>query len=560
MKLFTSSGKALGSIYFLTYALFSCQDPTGLPVQDDGQKTVRYQDLQLPEKPNILWLVAEDLSPYLSFYGDSTIKTPNLERLAREGICFDQFYSPAPVCSPSRACIATGLYPTRFGAGHMRNTGNPKYLPPDVKPYEAVPPLGTKMMSEWLRMDGYYCTNNPKEDYQFNKTPTAWDESSRKAHWRNRKAGQPFFAIFNFMVTHESQIWAKSKDSLLVDSNLVVPVPPYLPDTKIGRQDIRRMYSNIIEMDQQVGEILKQLEEDGELENTIIFWYSDHGGPLPRQKRLLYDSGLKVPLIVRFPHQQFAGTRDDRLTSFLDLAPTVLSLVGIEPKNYMDGRDFLGKYQPAQERKYVFAAADRFDETTDHNRAARDHRFKYIRYYDPDKSMFLHSAYRDQQPIMRELYRLRDLDSLTEVQKLWFRDHKPPFEFFDTENDPDEIHDLSKDPRYQDKIKELSDAMDQWLQDINDTGLIPETELIDKLWPGGVQPMTQAPVIKSIENKITIHCDTEGASIGFKIIEDDEEPDAWQVYTEPILLKEGQHLKTVAQRIGYHISEETSYP
>lgn len=518
---------------------------------------VRYTDIQLPERPNILWLVAEDLSPYLPFYGDSTVETPNLSRLAEQGVCFDHFYSPAPVCSPARAAIATGMYPTRIAAGHMRTGGNPIYLPEGLIPYEAMPPAGTRMMSEWMRMQGYYCTNHSKEDYQFNKTPTAWDESNNQAHWRNRQPGQPFFAVFNFGVTHESQIWVKANDPWQVDSNLTVPVPPYLPDTRTGRQDIRRMYSNVVEMDRQVGEILNQLEEDGELENTVIFWYSDHGGPLPRQKRLLYDSGLKVPMIIRFPHQQYAKSRDERLISFIDLAPTVMSLAGIAPKSYMDGRDFLGKHQPSSARKYIHAAADRFDAATDCNRAVSDGRFKYIRYFQPEKPMFLHSAYRDQQPIMRELYRLRDLDSLTAAQKLWFRDHKPEFEFFDTENDPHEINDLSADPKFAGQIKEMSDEMDRWLEEIHDTGIIPEDDLLKKIWPEGVQPVTADPQIQVVDHMLTILCATDGASIGYKLSgTNDSEP--WNVYTEPIQIKENQKIIAIAHRLGYLPSQPVS--
>jgi arylsulfatase A-like enzyme len=516
---------------------------------------VLYPDLKLPDKPNILWLVAEDLSPYLPSFGDSTIKTPNLSRLASEGVCFDHFYSPAPVCAPARACIATGMYPTRIAAGHMRTGGQVQYLPKGMTPYEAMPPSGTRMMSEWLRIAGYYCTNHAKEDYQFNKTPTAWDESSNQAHWRNRKSGQPFFAVFNFGVTHESQIWTKGNDPLQVDSNLVVPVPPYLPDTEIGRRDIRRMYSNIVEMDHQVGEILKQLEEDDELENTIIFWYTDHGGPLPRQKRSLYDSGLKVPMIIRFPNRQYAGTRDDRMITFLDLAPTTLSLADITPKEYMDGNDILGEHQISSERKYVHAAADRFDTETDCNRAVRDKRYKYIRYFYPEKPMFLHAAYRDQQPIMRELYRLRDIDSLTEAQKLWFRERKPPFEFFDVENDPHEINDLSGDPKYIDKIKELSDEMDRWLTEIDDTGIIPESELITRIWPGGSQPVTAVPIVNFKNEQVNIQCATKGASIGYKIFDGDQEPSAWQVYTGPFDKPNNKQVMAIAHRIGYEPSQ-----
>ncbi len=547
----------LGILIFSCILLLSCADLKKRPdtdVKDTSPKEiVRYRDVPLPAKPNILWLVAEDLSPYLPFYGDSTIETPNLSRLAAEGICFDRFFASAPVCAPARASIATGMYPTRIAAGHMRTGGNPKFLP--RAPYEALPPSGTRMMSEWLRMEGYHCTNNPKEDYQFRKTPTAWDESSTEAHWRNRREGQPFFAIFNFNITHESRIWAKANDPWQVDSTMRVNVPPYLPDTKIGRRDMRRMYSNIVEMDKMVGDILTQLEEDGELENTIIFWYSDHGGPLPRQKRLLYDSGLKVPMIVRFPNKEYAGTRDDRMINFLDLAPTVLSLAGIAPKHYMDGHDFLGAHQPADERKYIFAAADRFDETTDCIRAARDYRYKYLRYYQQEKPMFLHVNYRDQQPIMQELYRLQDLDSLSAIQQLWFRPEKPAFEFFDTKNDPHEINDLANDPAYREKIQELSDAMDRWLADIDDTGIIPEDDLLERIWPEGIQPVTADPEINRDVSGISISCDTDGASIGYKVYTD-VEPDVWMVYKGTFDIQPGDKVKAVAHRIGFVRSDE----
>ncbi|NND08797.1 MAG: sulfatase [Saprospiraceae bacterium] len=509
-------------------------------------------ELSLPEQPNIVWLVVEDLSPYLPSFGDSTVRTPNLSRLAKEGICYDRFFASAPVCAPARASIATGMYPTHIAAGHMRTGGNPKYFPEGVTPYEAMPPAGVKMMSEWLRRQGYYCTNNSKEDYQFQKTVTAWDESSKQAHWRNRASEQPFFSIFNFTVTHESQIWAKSEDSLMVDPRLPVDVPPYLPDTEIGRNDVRRMYSNIVEMDRQVGEILDQLEEDGLLEETIIFWYSDHGGPLPRQKRLLYDSGLHVPMIIRFPNKQHAGTRNREMLSFIDLAPTALSLAGIAPKKYMDGIDFLGEYKPAESKKYIHAAADRFDAAYDKNRAVRDQRYKYIKYYEPEKPMFLHVKYRDQMPIMQELYRLRDAQKLTPAQALWFRDHKPTIEFFDTENDPHEINNVANDPAHAEKIEELSKECDRWLKAINDTGLREESALIESLWPNGKQPKVEEPDIKHTATEITLDCNTPGASIGYGWVSDKGQlPEIWQIYDGPMEINEGLTLVARADRIGY---------
>ncbi len=538
-------------LFLMLFTLLSCaNDPDPVGKQDDRDMLV------LPDKPNILWLVAEDLSPYIPSFGDSTIQTPTLSRLAAEGICYDYFFASAPVCAPARASIATGMYPTHIAAGHMRTGGNPIYFPEGIIPYEAQPPAEARMMSEYLRMQGYYCTNNAKEDYQFQKTHTAWDQSNGNAHWRNREPGQPFFAIFNFGVTHESRIWAKAEDSLWIPADLPVEVPPYLPDTEVGRKDVRRMYSNIKEMDAQVGEVLRQLEEDGELDNTIIFWYSDHGGPLPRQKRLLYDSGLKVPLIIRFPNAQQAGTRNQDMLSFIDLAPTVLSLAGIAPPAHMDGIDFLGEHQPAEKKKYIHAAADRFDAAYDKIRATRDRRYKYIRYYETEKPMFLRVKYRDQMPVMQELYRLRDADELNEAQALWFRETKPHFEFFDVENDPHELNNLADDPQYADKIRELSDECDRWLDAINDTGLVPESELLETLWPGMEQPVTANPTIYLEQAMVTLDCPTPGASIGYKVEkEDGSYPDSWEVYTGSFNQPVGRDIRVLAHRIGYLSSD-----
>lgn len=524
---------------------------------------------QLPNRPNILWLVAEDLSPVLPSFGDSTILTPTLSELAAEGVCFDNFYSPSGVCAPSRSAIATGMYPTRIGTNHMRTGpwfGQPitpefkkrfsQWWPKGVPMYESVLPPEAKMMSEYLRQAGYYCTNNSKEDYQFVKSITAWDESSNEAHWRNRKPGQPFFSIFNFNVCHESRIWGKANDSLWVDEDLKVNVPPYLPDTEVGRQDIRRMYSNVKEMDFQVGEILSQLKEDGLLDSTIIFWYSDHGGPLPRQKRLLYDSGIKVPLIVRFPNAQKAKQRDDRMLSFIDLAPTVLSLAGIQPSDHFDGKAFLGKYKSNLERKYIHAAADRFDESYDTNRATRDHRYKYIRYFQQDKPMFLPIAYREQMPIMQELHRLKKENKLTPSQALWFRETKPAEELFDTQLDPFEINNLAEDPAYKEKLEELRNETLNWLERTDDKNMKPEKELVEEFWPGQVQPQTAEPEVIEHNGMLYFKCVTPGASIGYKIVDGGVEPKAWQIFKKEITKPEGKKLLVTAHKIGYLPSEQ----
>jgi N-sulfoglucosamine sulfohydrolase len=510
----------------------------------------------LPDQPNILWLVAEDLSPIIPPYGDNTIVTPNLSRLAREGVRYTRVFPSSGVCAPSRAAIATGKYQNSIGALHMRTSSVSAFSPDTFAPYEAVPPAGVKMHSEYFRAAGYYTSNNSKEDYQFRKTVTAWDESSRTAHWRNRSPGQPFFSIFNFPVTHESQVWARADLPLLVDELLDVPVPPYLPDTEIAKKDIRRVYSNIVALDEQLGNVLDQLEEDGLLESTIIFFYSDHGGPLPRQKRSLYDSGMNLPLIIRFPDKWRAGDIDDQLISFVDFKSTALSLVNIEPPEYVDGRAFLGTYANSSERKYVHGAADRFDELHDTIRAVRDKRFKYLRNYFPERSYYMPLKYREQMPIMQEMLFLRDNKQLTEIQALWFRDGKDLIELFDTQSDPHELNNLIGNFEYVDKISELSDEMDRWMAEINDQGLIPEQELVLSLWPGRVQPVTETPIATNKSGIFVLRSDTEGASIGYQFVDDLMSlSDQWQLYKSALIIPPGKLLVTIADRIGYKPSE-----
>lgn len=509
---------------------------------------------EFPQTPNILWIVAEDLSAIIPPFGDNTVATPNLSSLANEGVRYTKVFSSSGVCAPSRAAIATGMYQNHIGAQHMRTTNRQDYGVEGLIPYEAVPPPYVKMHSQYFREAGYYTSNNAKEDYQFRKTVTAWDDSSRTAHWRNRAEGQPFFSVFNLGITHESQVWAQAENPLRVDENLEVPVPPYLPDTEISRKDIRQVYSNIVTMDQQVGEILDQLEEDGLLESTIIFWYSDHGGPLPRQKRMLYDSGMHLPLIVRFPDQSRAGEIDDQLISFVDFKPTILSLAGIEPPDYVDGRAFLGDYANTPVRDYVHGAADRFDALYDMIRAVRDDRFKYLRNYNPEKSYYLPLSYREQMPIMQEMLRMRDAGELNDIQAQWFRASKAEEELFDVDNDPYELNNLAADPEYRDKLAELSQEMDSWMSLIDDKGLMPEAELIETMWPGRVQPVTANPVaiISEANDLITLRSETEGASIGYQLLNVNEEAgESWQIYQNPFSLDDGQKLVAIAHRIGF---------
>ena len=537
-------------------------------VSNDSSNAVPEPDWDTPL--NILWLVAEDLSPIIPPFGDSTVTTPNLSRLAAEGVRYTHAFSPSGVCSPSRAAIATGMYPSHIGANHMR-TGpwsmhgtSPRflafaqrYMPPGVPLYEPVPPPEVKMHSEYMRRAGYYATNNSKEDYQFRAPLTAWDESSDEAHWRNRAPGQPFFSIFNFFVTHESQVWGKAEDSLWVDPNLEVPIPPYLPSTEVAVNDIRRVYSNIKEMDAQVGDILADLEADGLLENTIVVWYSDHGGPLPRQKRLLYDSGIHFPMIIRYPNGWRAGEIDDRLVSFVDFAPTLLSMAGMAPPEHMDGQAFEGKYKAESPRAYIHSAADRFDEAYDMIRAVRDHRFKYLRNFQTDRPYYLPLGFREQMPIMKELLRIRDAGELSTEQSQWFRTTKPQEELFDTQVDPFELNNIAGDPQYADKLAELRTEAERWMTEINDKGNLPEVELVGTMWPDLVQPTTAEPEADWIENNVSLQSTTQGASIAYQWIKaGDSTGTSWQVYTDPMPVRADESLIAIAHRIGYKPSKQ----
>ena len=509
----------------------------------------------LPDRPNILWLVAEDLSPIIPAFEDDTVATPNLDRLAAEGVRYTNVFSTSGVCAPSRAALATGMYQNRIGAQHMRTTNVSGFGVDGVIPYEAVPPPFVKMHSQYFREAGYYTSNNAKEDYQFRKAVTAWDDSSRTAHWRNRAPDQPFFSVFNFNITHESQVWVQAENPLRVPEDLEVPIPPYLPDTAVAQRDVRQVYSNIVAMDEQVGQILEELEQDGLLESTVIFWYSDHGGPLPRQKRLLYDAGLQVPMIIRYPDRWRAGELDDQLISFVDFKSTALSLAGIEPPEYVDGRAFAGEFQSSESRQYIHAAADRFDRQYDTIRAVRDDRFKYLRNYHPERGYYLPLTYREQMPIMQELLRLRDQDGLTEAQAQWFRESKPAEELFDTLADPHELTNLALDPAYNDNLLELRAELDRWLSGFDDKGMMPEPDLINEIWPGMEQPVTRSPTASRQYDRVVLSSLTPGANIGYQMLGPAEEfGSTWQVYTEPLELLPGMRLIAIAHRIGYQPS------
>ncbi len=393
-------------------------------------------------------------------------------------------HSPYPVCAPSRSAIITGMYPSSIGTGNHRAYHQKRKVRPDSEselefPYyssrlaEAIKPF-----TQILRENGYFCTNNSKTDYNFKLRKEAWDESSKGASWENRKKDQPFFAVFNFGVTHESSIWNRDKKKLKVDPNNL-NVPPVFPDDSIARHALAVNYSNLIEMDIQMGKIIDKLKKQSLYDNTFIFFYSDHGGPFPRHKRAIYETGTKVPLIIKFPKGfKTEEKRNNDMLSFIDFAPTILSIANIDIPKIYQGKPFLGFKKSLEKRKYLFTASDRFDELTDRIRAVKSKKFKYIRNYNTEKPHALNVVYRTQMNLMKHLNELNKTNSLSEKQKLWFQAPKSPEEFYDLENDPFELNNLIENEEFSSHIYELKLKLDSWLMNINDLGGIPEKELV----------------------------------------------------------------------------------
>ncbi len=554
-----------------------------------------------PDRPNIIWITCEDISPYLSCYGDSTVQTPHIDQLAREGVLYTRAFTTAGVCAPSRAAIITGMHQQSIGAHHMRTrldlpgmkfsdlpeairSSLSKAFPPGLPFYSVLLPPDVRPYPEYLRQAGYYATNNEKTDYQFETPVTTWDELGPAASYRNRPAGMPFFAVFNLMVTHESQISAR-KEPLEVNPDSVV-VPPYFPDTRTVRNDVARVLTNIRIMDRQVGEIIRQLKADGVYEHSYIFFYSDHGGPLPWQKRAVLDRGTHIPLIIRMPGGRDAGTIDRQLVSSVDFAPTVLSLAGIPVPSHMQGQALLGRQRAAKPRTYVYAAADRMDEHYDRVRSMRDNRYLYIRNFHPELPRYMDISYRIANiPMMREILRLRDSGNLGPYTRAWFEAPKPSEELYDTEKDPHQLHNLAQDPAYAGRLRDMRETYDAWAKKTGDMGAIPEKDMVSSWWQGQLEPpQTEKPTITQTANGLLIGCGTAGASIGYKIIKKGDSaqvvkrpvlswdgafisgrvrpgatidvPFPWEIYSgKAIRLSRGDKLIVRAQRIGYAQAE-----
>ncbi|MEZ0274282.1 MAG: sulfatase-like hydrolase/transferase [Roseimicrobium sp.] len=425
------------------------------------------------DRPNILWITTEDIGPDLGCYGDTFAVTPNLDSFAKRSQLFLRAWSNAPVCAPARTGIISGMYPPSTGSEHMRSS---------------VPlPMGVKMYPQMLREAGYYCTNNAKEDYNLQKTKTAdgkdavWDASGKNAHWKNRKGGQPFFAIFNFTETHESQI--RKPGHKLVHDPAKAKVPPYHPDTPESRHDWAQYADNITEMDGLFADKLKEMEDAGLAEDTIVFFYGDHGAGMPRHKRWPYNSGLRVPFIVHFPKKwqhlapkgYAAGAQSEELISFVDLSPTLLSIIGLPAPEFLQGRAFCGSHaKPAPEFLHGFRG--RMDERQDLVRSATDGRYVYLRQYMPHLPYGQHVSYMMQMPTARVWKQAYDEGRATTEQAMFWEPTKPVEELYDLQSDPHEVKNLAGDPAHEATLDKLRAAHAQHMKTTRDLGFIPEAE------------------------------------------------------------------------------------
>ena len=426
-----------------------------------------FQSSRAQDRPNILWITSEDNGPHLGCYGDEYATTPHLDGLAKKGMLYRNAWSNAPVCAPARTTLISGLYPPSTGAEHMRS--------------QTKLPSSIKMYPQYLRQAGYYCTNNNKKDYNLVEVGQVWDESSRQAHWRGRRADQPFFAIFNFTVSHESQL--RKRPHKAVHDPAKARVPAYHPDIPEVRQDWAQYYDKVTEMDTMAGKVLAELEADGLSENTIVFYYGDHGSGMSRNKRWPYNSGLHVPFIVSLPEKfkhlapsdYQVGGESKRLISFVDLAPTLLSLIGQKPAAHFQGQAFMGPYQ-TEAPQYAYGFRGRMDERYDLVRSVRDQDFIYIRHFMPHKVYGQYIDYMFKTPSTAKWHAMYQEGKLTPAQSLFWQ-RKPVEELYDLRKDRDEVNNLAKSEAHKDVIKRFRKELRNFQLKIRDVGLLPEEEI-----------------------------------------------------------------------------------
>ncbi|MDE5417526.1 sulfatase [Labilibaculum sp. DW002] len=428
--------------------------------------------------PNIVWIVSEDNSKhYMSLFDENGIETPNIEKLANSGVIFNRAFSNAAVCSAARSTLISSCYGPRMASHYHRKMGC------------IILQDSMEMFPAYLRKAGYYTTNNSKEDYNIIKADNVWDNSSKKASWRNRKDGQPFFHVQNIGTTHEGRLHFTEEqyrtEKTKCDPNSCF-VQPNHPQTDLFKYSNALYRDEIVNMDQEVGDIVSKLKEDGLLENTFIFYYGDHGGVLPGSKGYLYETGLHVPLVVHIPEKYKElvtlekGSKTNGFVSFVDFGATVLNLAGIEVPKNMDGKPFLGKgvsKEDLESRDETYSYADRFDEKYDMVRAVRKGNFKYIRNYQPFNFDGLMNNYRYKQLAYKEWRELYEAKKLNTVQSAFF-EPKQAEALYDIEKDPFETNNLATDSKYSDKLLELRAKLENWENSMPDLSFYPEHYLL----------------------------------------------------------------------------------
>ena len=536
---------------------------------------------QTVPRPNILLLMAEDMSARVGAFGDSVAITPNLDALAAQGVRYPNTFTTGGVCAPSRAAHILGMHQISTGTQHMRASSRPE------GGYYAVPAEGVKAYPELLRAAGYYTYTDTKLDYQFSSPfagsgpSTIWDrEKAVASDWDNRASGQPFFGFINFPVTHESGVfrplgsmphspthfimqalrwYGLGKVPEVVDPQDIV-VPPYYPDTPTVRADMARHYNNIAYMDVEVGAILSSLEAAGLLDTTIVIWTTDHGDGLPRAKRELYDSGIKVPMIIRWPEAYrpagvMRGAVDQRLISFVDLGPAILSLAGVAVPAYMHGRNFADALVAPND--YIYASRDRIDEMMDRQRAIRDKRYKYIRSWYPQVPGGTDLAFRNNMDMAREMRAMYEAPKSPELNAIQAQWYEAPGEerLYDLKNDPFEINDVSNNPKYRSVLRRMAGEMDMWLERVGDWSASPENVMVAGFEPGGERQVTPAPTLSVEAGKVVITPAASAHSLECRI-----DGGRWQLYTVPLDIDVDITIEARAVRYGWEESEIVSGP
>lgn len=476
--------------------------------------------------PNIVWISTHDINPHLGAYEGvwpdaEQVSTPRIDELAAQGVRFDQAFAAAPVCAPARSAIMTGCHPISIGTMHMRT--------------KAVPPEDVRLVSEYFREAGYYTANNWFTDFQVETPPTAFDDCSDTAHWRDRPDGAPFFAAFHSLITHESRIYRDelyaAETSALGDDERRDPddvtFPPYHPDTTPFRTAWARYYDLIRAMDAWVGDILDQLAADGLAENTLVVFWSDHGASFPRAKRWANEAGLRVPLIVRWTGRIPAASVRDEVVQTMDLAPTMLAAAGLDVPEHMHGTPlFSANGDSLRAAEYAYGGRDRMDAQEDCVRTVRDVRYRYTLNMNPDRSGMQYNYYPDHLATWAEMRRLvhqegeqlslgQRPDVLTDLQRSVVAAGRPREELYDIAEDPHETRNLVDDPEFAQVRDRLRTALDEWRASVGDLGVLPESDLLERWRPGGARHTTATPVVSATGAELAATCATPGATVAW---------------------------------------------